>query len=439
MGAASRRRKQNQNPQDEHHRALAGATPSTVRQVNRTILLNLVRLRQPIARVDLSRLTGMFRSSVSAIVDELIADGLLVEERAEPRGRGRVPLMLSLNSRDCRVLAVSVRRYQTQIASAGLNAEIQKTVSFPTPSSPEALLEEVESALALVREEAFRSFHGVGVSMPGFVDSAAGRISMLPSLPRYAGFPIAAEMERIVGSPACVENDANLGALAQLWRRGQAYRAGDDFVLLEIADVGVGAGVVLNGRLYTGHDGRCAGEFGHMIVDPSGPECTCGRRGCWEQFVSDKATWRRFDPDTEYTPARFDGLLQLALDGDPKARETFEHTARYLSVGLSNIQFALNPKRIVLAGRITRIWHLIHATIEAECFWDNLRSQVEPLGANLDELSLQGAIALALESQFAPPEVGWSGSSRRPMPAQPDEAEMLATAGLRSVTAAHRA
>ncbi len=426
MRAAREDRKQDRNLQDERGRPPAGATLSRVRQANRVALLNLVRLHQPIARVDLSRLTGMFRSSVSAIVDELIADGLLIEERAEPRGRGRVPLMLSLNSRDWLVLAVSIRRFTTQVVSAGLDAEIQKTVSFPTPSVPEELLEELGAALALVRGTESKPFRRVGVSVPGFADSASGRITMLPSLPGYAGFTIAAEIERLAGAPVAVENDANLGALAQVWLRGHGRQADGDFVLIEIADVGVGSGVVLDGRLYTGHDGKFAGEFGHAIVDASGPECTCGRRGCWEQFVSDRASWRHFDPSTEYTPARFESLLQLALDGDAKAREAFERTATYLSLGLSNIQLALNPKRIVLVGRITRIWHLIHDTVETACFPDNLRSQIEPLGATLDELSLRGAIALALESQFTSPEVGWSGFSRRPGPAQPDETDSSA-------------
>jgi len=229
---------------------------------------------------------------------------------------------------------------------------------------------------------------------------------MAPSLPRYAGFSISRAVSELAGAPAVAENDCNTGALAELWLNESEVAGVDNFVFVEIGDVGVGAGVIVKGELYGGHDGTWAGEFGHMIVDPSGPKCSCGRRGCWELFVADRATWRRYDPHTAYTPARFEELVKVAIGGDARAASAFRETAGYISLGLSNIVFGLNPQRIVLAGEITRVWELVRQTVESAHFSTSMKIQVHPARFDLDILSLQGAIALALRKVYAPPKLG---------------------------------
>ena len=387
-------------------RDIQTATPATVRRVNRSIILNLVRLHQPLCRADLSQRTGIFRSSVSEIVDELVQDGLVVERRATPQNRGRVPVHLFLNPNGFRVLGVSVRRFHTLVAQAGLCGTIGKRLSFPTPSDPDALVQQVAKAIEKMRDAENPGFDRVGISLPGMVNGDTGEVLMLPSLPNYAGFPIAREVGEAAGAPAVAENDCNAGALAELWLNESEIAGLKDFAFVEIGDVGVGAGLILGGELYTGHDRAWVGEFGHMIVDPSGPPCGCGRRGCWELFVADRATWRRYDARVEYTAEAFEELIRQAKEGDARAAAAFRETAEYVSLGLSNIVFGLNPQKILLAGEITRVWGLIHPTIESAHASARMRFRVYPARFNPDVLALQGAVVLALKDVYSPPEFG---------------------------------
>jgi predicted NBD/HSP70 family sugar kinase len=382
------------------------ATPSTVRDVNRSIILNLVRLRQPISRVDLSNRTGIFRSSVSAIVDDLVRDGLLIEERAIPKGRGRVPVNLFLNPNGFSVLGVSIRAFQTKVAAAGLTGEIRCSVSFPTPQDPAAWIKEFAKALKRIRSEAIDPFREIGISVPGMVNQQTGEILMTPALPQYAGFPIAREVSDLAGAEATAENDSNVGALAELWLHETEMAGIRDLVFIEVGDLGVGAGLMIRGDLYTGHDHTWVGEFGHMIIDPSGPPCNCGRRGCWELYVCDRATWQRYEPQIAYTPERFQQLIQLAQEGDARAARAFRATAEYLSLGISNIILGLNPQRVVIAGEIAKVWGLIQHTVESAYAAGRVQFHVYPARFVPEVLSLQGSIVLALQHAFAPPKLG---------------------------------
>src|SRR5947209_3765917 len=129
------------------------ATPSSIRAVNRSIILGLIRRRQPISRAELARLTGIFRSSISDIVDELAADGLITEERGTPLQRGRVPVSLRLNDLSYPVLGLNIRPAYCQIAWSGLNGRIHNSFVFDTPISPQKMLEEFEQAIKRLRVE----------------------------------------------------------------------------------------------------------------------------------------------------------------------------------------------------------------------------------------------------------------------------------------------
>ena len=390
---------------------LRTATPSTVREVNRAIVLNLIRIHQPISRVELSERTGIHRSNVSDIVDGLLDKGLLVESRAVPRGRGRVPIMLSLNADKVRVVGVSIRAAQTEIALAGLTGQISYHVSFSTPQSPLKLVDRLSETIAEIRKTQLvhptGSLDEIGISVPGLVCSTSGTIRRLPRLLDYSGFELAAELEKRTGIHTAVENDANLGALAQLWLSEREIAGLRDFVFLTITSVGVGAGIILNRELYGGHDSSYAGEFGHMIVDPEGPPCSCGRAGCLELYICDRATWHRYCPGTEFEVARFEDLIGAARQGDVRALAAFQETGRYLSVGMSNIFLALNPEAVVLAGRITRVWDSIRDTVEAGIQWLGFKASIRMTHVNPEQLYLNGAISLALSRAFAKPKVGW--------------------------------
>jgi predicted NBD/HSP70 family sugar kinase len=358
----------------------------------------------------MARLTGVFRSSVSDIVDELVSEEL-VEEKKDGTNhlRGRAPLNLRLNETSFLVLGLNIRPSYCQLAYAGLTGHIQKSLTFETPTSPKKLVRAVEKAICgLMAERGSKSakaFERMGVAIPGHVDAVSGRILWTPTHKELADFPITEELKLLTGIETLADNDCNAGALSELWLSTERKKdRSTDFVFLNVSDFGTGAGVVLNGDAYLGHDAHFAAEFGHMVVEPNGPQCRCGRRGCWELYVSNYATWNRVHPRTPFDALRFEETLADARNGDARSRESIAETARYLSLGISNIGFAFNPAEVVIAGRITAVWELIEAAVLRGFDSPHLRYTVRPARLSADDSLLHGAVCLSLREIFAGPK-----------------------------------
>ena len=312
------------------------ATSETARQINRRIALNLLRRHQPMSRADLARKSGLQRSTVSAIVDQLIDEGWVTEGASGRTVRGRRPRFLHLNSERTGILGVELRPESTTIGLAGIDARFLAQTSLPTPRDPEQFVRELARAASLVR-----SAHpgirceGMGVSLPGRVD-AQGRLMFAPNL----GWPQIAlkqMLESAVKVPVRIENAANACALAELWF---GHHAEDvrNIVAVTVSE-GIGVGLLLNGQLVHGA-GAMAGEFGHVSVDDSGPPCRCGKRGCWERYGSNSAAVQHYGQKRGHgRPA--DGrdvlrqsanLSELVQDGDALAGKTLDRQARYLGI-----------------------------------------------------------------------------------------------------------
>lgn len=387
------------------------ATPSSIRSVNRSIILYLIRKHQAISRAGLSELTGIYRSNVSFIVEELIAEGLVIEQRANPQGRGRVPILLSLHDEGHRVLAISIRPRYSVVAIAGLTGTIAASVTFDTPGDPALFLDALDTAIPGVSKKAGLKaqdkFEQVAISVPGFVNSKTGTISWLPLLPAYGNLDLKTQVENRAGCPVAVENDCNLGALAELSMSeldGEPLR---DFVFIEIGDEGMGAGIVMNRELYRGRDSTLSAEVGHMIIDSSGPLCSCGRRGCWELYVCDRATWDRYSFGVKFTPQRFQRFIADVMSAHPRAMASAQETARYLSLGISNVSLLLNPSTIIIAGNVCNIWNSISRTVESAFASASVAVPIRAARLTPDQLFLRGAIHLALSRIFSAPRLGW--------------------------------
>lgn len=382
------------------------ATPRTIRQVNRSILLNLIRLHQPISRAELSRLTGMHRSNVSVNIEELTSEGLLREERSKPGGRGRVPFLLYVSDDAVYVLVVNLRVSETTVALGQLSGKIEKVVSFATPEDPElfvaALNREIRRLLISIRPNFRKAVRNLIVSVPGHVRFKAEGDIWIPALPRYAGFFLRAAIESKIGIPTDVMNNAGLGALAEMRLHEMRRDTVNDFIFLLIGDVGTGAGIIFDQQLYLGHDRSYAGEFGHMVIDQSGLKCSCGKHGCWQLYVCDRATWQRYRPTEKFTPAKFQHFLQKAKQGDARAVAALNETVKYLALGISNICEALNPELIILSGEISTLWDLVHSELMKQLSTLNTTITVRRPASNVDHLVLQGAIHLGLRKVFDP-------------------------------------
>ena len=209
------------------------------------------------------------------------------------------------------------------------------------------------------------ALQGIGIGVPGIIDMKTGMLRESPNLPGWAGTPVQAEIEHLLGTRVILENDANVAALGEKWLG--AARDVDDMAMLTLG-TGVGGGIVLSGRIWHGMTGM-AGEFGHMTVEPEGPPCGCGNRGCVEQYASATAVVRMAkeaiadgrapglakaaSSDPEFNAK---AIYNLAIQGDEEARKIFGRVGRALGICLANLVNAFNLNMYVVGGGVSSAW-----------------------------------------------------------------------------------
>ncbi|MEW5926133.1 MAG: ROK family protein [Gemmatimonadota bacterium] len=393
------------------------ATRSTSRDINRKILLNLVREHQPISRADLARRMEVGRGMVTTLANELLADGAIMEGHVGDAPRGRKPTMLYVRTRDRLVVAVDVRFSRTYVMLSDFSGTQLAIESFETVFEPAELVAEIARRVerTVSTYAAKWQVEGVGLVVPGMVDRATGRILNSPQL-GWRDVDIRDALEEALELPVQIENAPLACALAHVWlERGDA--AGD-FVYVTVSD-GVGAGVVVNGQVVRGA-GHTAGEYGHVPLNPDGPRCLCGSRGCWEAYCSNLATLGRYLGGHDLSPAEnrellkrhevtFSDLVTRARTGDERALDALRVTGRYLGLGLATIVNSMNPSRIVVGGEITAAWDLVADLVRAEVRERALTAAAAATPIIPEQTSthprLRGATALIAAPVFAAPQV----------------------------------
>jgi predicted NBD/HSP70 family sugar kinase len=391
------------------------ATSDTVRNINRRIILDLIRTRQPVSRADLARLSGMQRSTVSLITEQLLTEQWITQGALGHLPRGRKPRFLHLNVERAGIIGVNVRPTNTTIALADLNAQFFAHETFATNSDPDIFIKDLTDRLqSFIKLHPEIYFEGVGVSIPGRVDSISKRIVFAPNL-GWRDVDLQSPLERATNLLVEIENAANACALAEIWfdKRSDGIQ---DLIAVTVSE-GIGTGIIAGGQLLRGANG-VAGEFGHVSIEESGPLCNCGNRGCWEVFASNTAAINEYvkavsngnpkkqSNQYEKDKPSFDDILYLSEQGDVKAMETIERMAHYLGIGLSMLISGMAPSMIVLIGEITRVWKIIEPIVKNVL---NERLQGSPMVTRIipaeDSLQprLRGSMALILQKHFGAP------------------------------------
>ena len=380
------------------------ARSSTIRDINRQFVLNYIRDREPISRAEIARNTELQRSTVSTIVEELKAEGLIEEIGAGASTGGRRPTMLRLRAAGAMAVGVDVTPTHTTVASCDLVGRVlasERVENVPRPDEMTARV--VECVRELLARNSSSAVAGVGISLPGLVDPSTGRAVFIPFF-RWRDWAIAEEIERATGLKASVDNDANAAALAELWFGRPEVSDSRDFIIALVAE-GIGTGIVFDGQIYRGERGA-AGEFGHMIVGQNGPvACSCGNRDCWEAFASERSAVARYLENTraaESVSVSFDDVMERALGGEPAAIDALTETAHYLGIGISNLIVGLSPEAVVVGGRITRAWPIVAPSLE-ETIQRSIRRGLPSariVASTLSEPTLMGAISLVLARKF---------------------------------------
>jgi predicted NBD/HSP70 family sugar kinase len=374
------------------------ASSETARDINRGVLLNLIRRRQPISRADLARISGLQRSTVSVITEQLIRENWVINGPLGRLPRGRRPIFLRLNDRRA-ILVADVRPKQTTVAVADVNGRFLAQQAVPTPADPAVAAAQLSSTMRkLMGQHSDLSFEGIGISLPGRYNPTTQRIVFTPNL-KWPECDLKTPLEQATGLRVDMENAANACVLAEVWFSNS--EPARDLVVVTISE-GVGTGIFANGQLMLGMNAM-AGEFGHVALDPSGPMCTCGRRGCWEVFASHRAAERYYQElkRVSHGPA-FPELLALAEAGDPVATKALEKMAQAIGRGMRMIVTGLAPEEIVVVGEFTRLWSRLGPIIESEVASalligkpPRIRPAADPRMARL-----RGTVALVLQRHF---------------------------------------
>jgi N-acetylglucosamine repressor len=394
------------------------ATRTTSKEINRQIVLNLVRAFQPISRADLARRMKVARGMVSPLVNELIECGLLVEAATGTSPRGRKPTLLHVRAHDRLVVGIDVRASETQVLLADFAGRTLALESFRTPATPDELLTELGERIPRLLETSAGegTCQGVGLVLPGMVEPSSGRLVNAPTL-GWCDVDLRTPLQALLGVEVHVERDAVACALEQMWQRGPGPGL-DSFVYVTFSD-GVGTGLVVHGRVVRGH-GSTAGEFGHVPLSLDGPACSCGSRGCWEAYTSSCAIVARYlgrelTGRESFAAVRESGLtvgdvIARARAGDDVAGATLTATARYIGLGIAAIVNALNPASIVVGGEIAGAWDLIGEGIvgamRERTLTDDARSTPVVPEASDQGTRLRGAAALVVAPLFAAPAIG---------------------------------
>ncbi|HEX4950743.1 MAG TPA: ROK family transcriptional regulator [Blastocatellia bacterium] len=403
------------------------ATHQALRDLNEILVLNQVRERQPISRIDIADSTGLEGSTVSKIVTRLLENEFVYENgvgSASPQG-GRKKRFLHLNPDKAYAVGVDLSPQHNLIAVSDFSGRILRQMTVENSSDPREALTAVAGAIRKLLQANQTPkvpkdrVAGIGVSLVGLVDAKEGRVLAGESLGWGEDVPAGSILRQALNLdlPIYFDNGARLAALAELWLGTHTARQPHDLVFLEISE-GVGAGIVIQGQLYHGFLNG-AGEFGHISLDAAGPRCSCGGRGCLEVFASDPATIARYRElcRNENRTAECRGEITIeeviarAIAGNPRALEAVRQTAGFLGRGLIPIIYSVNPEAIVLGGAITKAWDIVYPEIRRVLAAQVTRfysSHVTIIPSTLGEKpSLAGAIALVLARAFTVPSLGW--------------------------------
>ncbi|GAA1024342.1 transcriptional regulator [Acrocarpospora pleiomorpha] len=366
----------------EHHvtRAAEAASPTSspmLRQTNLSLVLRHLRDHVSRSRADIAEATGLHRATVSNLVAELLERRLVRETGTEHVGAiGRPRRPVALHGAHVGALGLEINVDYISVHGSDLSGRVlvERRVGFDTTASgPDRSLRRLsrvasEAVEAMQRAGAVPA--GLGVAVPALVDVARGVVTFAPNLD-WHDLPLAARLSATLGLsvPVMVDNDANLAALAE---HTSGVAAGTPHLVYLTGEVGVGGGIIVDGKLLRGADGF-SGEVGHLSVDPGGARCGCGRHGCWETKVGLAALVRTAMPEQPYQPVtdpeeRATEIARGLAAGDRRMLAAVAEVGRWLGLGGSIVANLFNPRVIVVGGYFATLaeWLLPHAQAELE-------------------------------------------------------------------------
>ncbi|GGI05779.1 transcriptional regulator [Isoptericola cucumis] len=392
----------------------------------RVVLDRIRRAAHGVSRVELAASTGLSLQTISNIVTRLLARGLVVEGERKAEGRGKPRTMLHLDPRGAHALGVHVDPVVVTAVLTDLDGAVLQRRTLPTPVGPDALVSAVATTTRELLDAAGiepAGVLGLGVAAPGPIDMSAGRVIHPPLLEGWSDVPLRDALARATGLDVLLEKDVSAAMVAELWRGNRMLRGTSLFFSMGF---GVAAAVAHEGELFAGTS-RNAGEVGHLIVDPDGPSCDCGHRGCIgvsaapATLVRDAVDRGLLDPGTpRVTPRELDAALtrvcRQAGAGDRSAGDVLRTSARRVARGITIVADLVDADVVVFGGpswsRLAPFYvPVVRAELAAHATLREMHP-VEVLGSAVgDDVGAVGAASLVLDDAFAPRPSGLVGAT----------------------------
>lgn len=324
-----------------------------VKRINTSLILDTIRRHAPISRASVSELTGLNKATVSNLVQELLNNHLVQESGPGASSGGRKPRLLLFNGQAGYAIGLELRVQQMTAVLTDLAGRIVAEDECPleqhdTDSVTAGMVAIVRRLMQKAPQSPY-GIVGIGAGVPGMVDGS-GTVLFAPNL-GWEMVPLSQLLEEELGLPVTIDNEANAGAQGEL-----RFGAGRDasHLLYISAGSGIGSGIIINGELYKGARGY-AGESGHMTIESEGRSCSCGNRGCWELYASEKS----YDNEEFALPSkRTSELISYARQGHEGTIRHFYKLGHYLGVGITNLVNGFNPQSVIIGGPLSdaRAW-----------------------------------------------------------------------------------
>lgn len=389
----------------------------TVRALNRRLLLRLLREQGAASRTELADLSGLSTGAVTRIVGELIKEEFLIEQSVGVSTGGRRPVLLDL---DTSARVVAGLKLMDDVILAVLvdlkgNVVADGTVALGSHEITDVLDRTVVTIETLLAQPGTRGrLAGVGLCMPGAIDWRSGVCRLSPFF-GWRDVPVAELLSGRLGVPVSVDNDVTALTVAEnLFGRGRRAR---DFAVVTVGR-GVGAGLVCNGGVYRGHCGS-AGEFGHIVTEPGGRLCECGKSGCLEAYVGERALMNRVhELGGRYAELDVDGFLSYAYGGDAATAAIYADVTQRLGMAIANLVNLLNPELVVLGGEAKYLTERFLADMRHLVDAHTFSGLAGSFRLHLDDWRndrtawARGAATLAMEHLFDPLTLPASASGR---------------------------
>lgn len=381
-----------------------------LRDLNQSIVLNLIATRGPISRTEVVQESGLPAATVTRITRHLIEADLVSEVTSEESSGGRPPILLSFNPSVGYGVGVKLREDSMTVAICDLNGSVVSAQDAPFAPASEpyqginSIAQTVEQVLAAHNIPSQRVL-GVGVGLSGLIDSARG-ICRYSAILGWRDVEIAAALEYKLHVPIRVDNDVNTLAVAE--RLFGVGREGADFVIITIGR-GIGMGLIVKGEIYRGYLGG-AGEFGHITMDlaEDAPLCNCGKRGCLEAIASDYGILRAalgHDPGHHVEDAMSDLITRATHE--PTLQALFARAGRTLGVAIANLINIFDPKLVIVSGEGVRAGDLLFqpmlAAVPQHTFGRATDDIVVDVRPSNETAWARGAATLILREVFQPP------------------------------------